>query len=142
MIRALAPHAAPQAQSTPRRAGWNHHRSLFVDVFDLCTPTLQEGLRAPATAGSASPAVRLLGDDIHICCLPFYDRRAGTLKLDAQTADGGATFSELLAMLKQRLCVGCVNKALSKIFRENLYKLLLCCRNVMHDPGELRKVRM
>ena len=60
--------------------------------------------------------------------------------MDAQTADGGATFSELLAMLKQLLCVGCVNKALSKILRENLYKLLLCCRNVMHDPGELRKI--
>ena len=45
-------------------------------------------------------------------------------------------------LLKQLLCFGRVNKASSKILRENLYKLLLCSRDVMQDPGELRKVGM
>jgi hypothetical protein len=58
--------------------------------------------------------------------------------------DDGALFGRAIAshlLLKQLLCFGRVNKA-SKILRENLYKLLLCCRDVMQDPGELRKVGM
>jgi len=59
--------------------------------------------------------------------------------------DGGALFGRAIAsrlLLKQLLCFGRVNKACSKILRENLYKLLLCCRDVRQDPGELRKVGM
>jgi hypothetical protein len=59
--------------------------------------------------------------------------------------DGGALFGRAIAsrlLLKQLLCFGRVNKACSKILRENLYKLLLCSRDVMQDPGELRKVGM
>ena len=76
----------------------------------------------------------------------------------AKKTDGNTTFSEVLTILcdddgsmfgrlvasrltlKQLLCFGLVNKASSKILRENLYKLLLCCRDVMQDPGELGRV--
>ena len=54
--------------------------------------------------------------------------------------DGGAFFGRSIAsrlLLKQLLCFGRVNKAFSKILLENLYKYLLCCRDVLHDPGEL-----
>ena len=57
--------------------------------------------------------------------------------------DDGSMFGRLVASrltLKQLLCFGLVNKASSKILRENLYKLLLCCRDVMQDPGELGRV--
>ena len=59
--------------------------------------------------------------------------------------DGGALFGRGIAchlLLKELLCFGCVNKAFSKILRENLCTLLLFCRDVIQDPGELRKVGM